>query len=672
MSQKEINIRVVSRKSKLALIQVGEVFSQLPEVKYHLVGIASFGDKHHDISLLDNPPADIFTRELDEALLQNEADIAVHSAKDLPFPLPEGLEIIALTAAEDHSDSLVSKRKQTLNSLRSGSRVGTSSPVRKRELLALRPDLEIVSIRGTIEERIAQVENGVIDALIVATCALNRLGLQSVIAQKLPFETHPLQGHLAIVAASDNPDLLVLKSIFQKHDSRLNYGKVILAGFGPGNPDLMTIASLNALKSADVICYDDLTNKDFLQSYSAEKIYVGKRKDLHSYEQHQINRLLLDLAREGKRVVRLKGGDPMVFAHGGEESSFLRNHFVKVEIIPGVSTALALASLTQVPLTHRGISSSVSFISGHKNTVKLPDTDTVVVYMGGSNIRAIATNAIASGRNPQTPVLLVYNVSLPDQQSFRFTLQELSENDIQLPTPVIGMIGDVVNLYAEQPKTSVKPAILVTGTQIEHFEKLGNVVHQPLIEITKIENNLNLNHAIDQIASFDWIIFTSRYAVQFFFDDLHNKGLDSRSLAGLNIASVGKVTSDALLEKGIIPDLQPEDESSRGLLQEFKVREICPANVLLPRSDIGLTILPEGLKSMGWKVTVVPVYKNALPADLHPVDLKNIDQIVFSSPSCVTNFIELYGHFPENKEFIFRGKETEKRFIQLKKDLQTA
>ena len=671
MNQKDINIRVVSRKSKLALIQVGEVFSQLPDVKYHLVGISSFGDKHHEISLLENPPADIFTRELDEALLQNEADIAIHSAKDLPSPLPEGLELIALTTADDSSDSLVSKRKQTLETLKPGARVGTSSPVRRRELLALRPDLEVVSIRGTIEERIAQVDNGFIDALIVATCALNRLGLQGRIAQKLPFETHPLQGHLAIVTSSNNHHISRLKSIFAQHDSRPQYGKVILAGFGPGNPDLITVASLNALKSAEVICYDDLTNKDFLQQFDAEKIYVGKRKDVHSYEQDQINRLLLDLARQGKLVVRLKGGDPMVFAHGGEESSYLRNHFVHVEVIPGISTGLALASLTQVPLTHRGLSSSVSFISGHKNTVKLPDTDTVVVYMGGSNIKSIAANAIASGRNPETPVLMVYNVSLPGQQSFRFTLKELSENDFKLPTPVIGIIGDVVNLYIEPPKTPLNPVILVTGTQKEYFEKMGKVIHQPLIQITKMDENFLLDNALEQIASFDWIIFTSRYAVQFFFENLYRKGLDTRSLAGIHIASVGKVTSDALLEKGIIPDLQPEDESSHGLLNEFKKNDISPANVLLPRSDIGLTILPEGLKAMGWEVKVIPIYKNALPGNLQALDLQNVDQIVFSSPSCVTNFLKLYGAFPQNKAFIFRGKETEKRYLKLQKDSQT-
>jgi uroporphyrinogen III methyltransferase/synthase len=125
------------------------------------------------------------------------------------------------------------------------------------------------------------------------------------------------------------------------------------------------------------------------------------------------------------------------------------------------------------------------------------------------------------------------------------------------------------------------------------------------------------------------------------------------------------------MEKGIIPDLQPEDESSHGLLNLFQMSDITPSNVLLPRSDIGLTILPEGLKSMGWEVKVIPVYKNALPANLQTLDLKNVDQIVFSSPSCVTNFLKLYGAFPENKEFIFRGKETEKRYLKLQNDFQT-
>ena len=206
-----------SRQSPLALLQVQEVFGLFPEINYELIKLESFGDKNKQISLLDNPPADIFTRELDEAILNGTADLAIHSAKDLPYPLPQGVEVIALFEAFDQSDSLVSRNNLTLETLAAGARIGTSSPTRKKELLSLRPDVEVVSIRGTIEERIAQVDSGFIDALIVATCALKRLGLEKRIAEILPFETHPLQGNLAITAKAGRDDL---KALFvERHSS---------------------------------------------------------------------------------------------------------------------------------------------------------------------------------------------------------------------------------------------------------------------------------------------------------------------------------------------------------------------------------------------------------------------------------------------------------------------
>ena len=207
-------IKVVARSSRLSLIQVNEVFSKLPNVPYTIIPVKSFGDKHLDISLLNGQaPDDMFTRELDEVLLRADADVAIHSAKDLPAHLHPQIEVIALYEATDQTDSLVSRDNLTLNQLPSNSRIGTSSPLRKKELLALRPDVQVVGIRGTIEERVAQVRNGQYDAAIVATCALKRLDMQNEIAQILPFSTHPMQGRLAVTALKNRPEL---KRIFNK------------------------------------------------------------------------------------------------------------------------------------------------------------------------------------------------------------------------------------------------------------------------------------------------------------------------------------------------------------------------------------------------------------------------------------------------------------------------
>ena len=236
-----------------------------------------------------------------------------------------------------------------------------------------------------------------------------------------------------------------IKAIFSPFDLRAGYGKVTLVGFGPGNPDLLTIGGDKALSCADIIFHDNLIDKDFLEKYRAEKVYVGKRKDKHSYQQDEINEMVYQAAIAGKTVVRLKGGDPMIFAHGREELDFLQSRFVEVEIIPGISSAIALSSYTHIPLTHRGISSSVAFVTGHSaKDIQIPDADTLVYYMAGSNISNIAKKLIKSGRSPDTPVALIHNVSLPDQKTFFSSLKELQYSIIKYPTPIIVVIGDVV------------------------------------------------------------------------------------------------------------------------------------------------------------------------------------------------------------------------------------
>lgn len=644
----------------MALIQVKETFALYPELRYELIAVSSFGDRRKDISLLDNPPADIFTRELDSAILNGEADVAVHSAKDLPFPLPEGLQVLALLKEFDQTDALVSRGNLTLSSLPEGAKVGTSSPVRRRELLALRPDLSVVSIRGTIEERIAQVDSGSVDALIVATCALKRLGLAARIAEILPFETHPLQGLLAVVGAADRDDL---KQIFAPNDVRKEYGRVTLVGFGPGSPDLLTIGGERAIAQADTIFYDDLLDKNFLKKYRAKLVYVGKRKDRHSANQDQINRLLLDEAKRGKTVVRLKGGDPMVFAHGGEEVLYLKSNFVQVSVIPGVSTGLAVASLTQVPLTHRGIASSVAFVSGQAAQVKLPDTDTLVCYMAGYNITSIAAKAISEGRNPDTPVMLVSEVSAPGQREFFYTLDSLSRETEPFPTPIIVVIGDVVGLHLPKQK---EPLYLHTGSEPATNAQASGVVSQPLIELVALADNGAVWAEIERLDTYDWLIFTSRYAVQFFFEAMRQTGKDARLLFGLKIASIGAVTTNTLLQHGIVPDLQPAEDTSYGLIDAFRAAEIKPGRVLIPRSELALPIIPEGLKNLGWDVTALITYRNQMPCDLTPLDLAPFDGVVFSSPSCVDNFVKLYGELPADKELIARGRVTQERIDALK------
>ena len=226
-----------------------------------------------------------------------------------------------------------------------------------------------------------------------------------------------------------------------------NIGKVWLVGFGPGDPELLTMKGLKILKKADIIFYDDLLNKEYLLKFKAEKIYVGKRKGRHSHEQDSINQMLYEAACDGKKVVRLKGGDPMLFAHGGEEIEFLRSRSIRVEVVPGVTAALAASAFAKVPLTHRGLATCVTFATGHSDkNIVVPNSGTLVYYMGASNLGLIAKKVISKGWKAETPVLLVYNVSGEDQKEFFTTLQEIVDELQTYKTPLIIIIGEVVGL----------------------------------------------------------------------------------------------------------------------------------------------------------------------------------------------------------------------------------
>lgn len=655
MEQPTIN--VITRNSPLALLQVEELFSAVPMLPYRVIATASYGDKHPEISLLESSIEDLFTRELDFALLRGEADVAVHAAKDLPYPLPAGLELYCLTKAADKSDSLVSRGGLTLAELPAGSRIGTSSKTRKEALLQLRQDLEIVSIRGTIEERIAQVDNGAVDAFIVATCALMRLGLTHRMAQKLPFRTAALQGNLALVGCRKRPEL---KALFAEQDIRKGFGSVTLVGFGPGDPGLLTLAGDSALAAADLIFHDALVDRPYLDKYSAEKWDVGKRKGSHSYRQDEINELLYQAAVRGKKVVRLKGGDPLVFAHGREEIDYLKSRFIPVSVIPGISAGIALGAYTQIPLTHRGIASSYAFVTGHEEPLQTPSADTLIYYMGGANIPAIANALISRGRRREMPAALVYNLSRPDQRIFYSTLEELRHTRIKYPTPILMLVGEVVAL---ENGAGIAP-VLATGTTAVADEACREqITHTPLIEISKRSGSVDEMSQLP-LGSYDWILFTSRYGVRFFFEILDQMGVDIRQLGQARIASVGPVTSAELIHYRLRPDLESPTESADGLVDFFHREGISGNEILLPRSSSGLPDLLQGLEQLGNRVTDLALYENRVKSDAIRVDLSLYEKIRFSSPSGVAAFKAIYGELPAGIPLVAKGARTSYKLKQ--------
>lgn len=697
-------IRVIARGSRLSRLQVEEVFKNFPELAYEIKYLESYGDKNQQISLLNGEaPADIFTRELDDAIRQGDADIAIHSAKDLPYPLPEDIEVIALFPAFDTTDSLVSRGHKKLAELPAGSIIGTSSPLRKKGLNELRPDLTIKGIRGCIEERVQQVKDGKYDAAIVATCALKRLGMEDEIAEVLPFPTHPLQGFLAITGkkGSDLKQAFASKSILDKQ------GSVSLVGFGPGDPDLLTIKAAKAINAADIIFYDDLIDDSYLADKKAEKIYVGKRAGYHHKEQADINRLLLDAAREGKNVVRLKGGDPMIFAHGSEEIEYLESNLIKVNVIPGITTASALAASQKISLTHRDFSSSVALVSGHTPQPVTPDAETLVYYMGAKQLQTIATQLIdKEGWAFNTPVLLTYNVSRPDEQTFETTLWNLRNGEMQnLPTPLIALIGNVAGLKHHQA-SDIKPT-LYTGTLPAIEKRKADYTYTPLIEIsyhpsyfTKIlEDNYCKQYdgkCFTKYCEWDesqalYYIFTSQYGVEATLEDYD---LIFKEQEKHVFISIGDTTTEALHKAGVKNVIQVEQDNRYGVIEWFKKeKEKLDAArpqyehsfelfekmdldnydheladfvyryenrlVFYPHSSLSPEDIPLALQELGFDVLSAIVYNNELPKNPRRVNLNHFKRIVFTSPSTIDNFIKLYGKLPENTEFITRGPITQ-------------
>lgn len=698
-------IKVIARGSRLSRLQVEEVFKNFPELAYEIKYLESYGDKNQQISLLNGEaPADIFTRELDDAIRQGDADIAIHSAKDLPYPLPEDIEVIALFPAFDTTDSLVSRDHKKLAELPVGSIIGTSSPLRKKGLNELRPDLTIKGIRGCIEERVQQVKDGKYDAAIVATCALKRLGMEDEIAEVLPFPTHPLQGFLAVTAKKGSHDL---KQAFASKSILNKQGSVSLVGFGPGDPELLTIKAAKAIDAADIIFYDDLIDDSYLADKKAEKIYVGKRAGYHHKEQADINRLLLDAAREGKNVVRLKGGDPMIFAHGSEEIEYLESNLIKVNVIPGITTASALAASQKISLTHRDFSSSVALVSGHTPQPVTPDAETLVYYMGAKQLQTIATQLIdKEGWAFNTPVLLTYNVSRPDEQTFETTLWNLRNGEmLNLPTPLIALIGYVAGLKHHQA-SDIKPT-LYTGTLPAIEKRKADYTYTPLIEINYYPNYLTTWLDDNYCKLYDgesfteycewnesqalYYIFTSQYGVHAtleYDDDL----LDNQEERV--IISIGDTTTEALHKAGVKDVIQVEKDNRYGVIEWFKKeKERLDAArpqyehsyelfekmdldnydheladfvyryenrlVFYPHSSLSPEDIPLALQELGFNVLSAVVYNNELPKNPRRVNLNHFKRIVFTSPSTIDNFIKLYGKLPENTEFITRGPITQ-------------
>ena len=449
-------------------------------------------------------------------------------------------------------------------------------------------------------------------------------------------------------------------------------GIVYLIGAGPGDAGLLTIKGAECIKKAEVVVYDYLADKKLL-SYArdnAELIYVGKQANHHTMKQEEINQLLVNKAKEGKVVARLKGGDPFVFGRGGEEALALRENGLSFEVVPGVTSAIAAAAYAGIPVTHRKIAASFAVITGHEDPTREESginwknlavgIDTLVFLMGVSNLPYITKQLVENGRDPKTPAALVrWGTKL--QQEVLTTTVENAAADVKkygLKPPAVFIVGNVVALRDSlkwfDNKILFGKNVLITRAREQaskltaELENMGaGCIEAPVIKIGPPDDGFaGLDKSIEDIAKYSWIIFTSTNGAEKFFDRLYYKNRDIRALGGARIAAIGQSTAQKLLTYGIKADIVPKEFFAEGLLEKIQPFVDADSNILIPRAKEARTVLPDALRSIGAKVDVVQCYKT-IAADCDYSDViaklenREIDVVTFTSSSTVTNLLSL-------------------------------
>lgn len=450
-------------------------------------------------------------------------------------------------------------------------------------------------------------------------------------------------------------------------------GTVYLVGAGPGDIELATLKCRRLIAECDVLVYDYLANPEMVSwaSEDAEKIYVGKKGGDHTVPQDKINEIIVEKAKSGANVVRLKGGDPFVFGRGGEEGQELRAAGVRFEVVPGVTSGVAAPAYAGIPVTHREHCSQVTLLTGHDADGKeytqvqwdqlAQGSGTLCIYMGVKTLAKNAKSLIKGGRAANTPCALIEWGTHPRQRTLVSTLENIAADAERegFGPPCIFVVGTVVSLREElswfETRALFGKRVLVTraraqASDIQHkLRELGaEPVPFPTIEIRDPDNWDEIDGAIARLGDYDWVIWTSVNGVERFFRRLAEKKGDIRDLGSARLAAIGPATAQALTERGLRVEIVPREFDAEGLVAYFSEQGVTGKKVLIPRAKEAREVLPEELRKMGNEVLVAPVYQSVLPegggAQLREmIEEGGIDLVTFSSSSTVKNFFELVG-----------------------------
>ncbi|GAC1543134.1 MAG: uroporphyrinogen-III C-methyltransferase [Candidatus Velthaea sp.] len=446
-------------------------------------------------------------------------------------------------------------------------------------------------------------------------------------------------------------------------------GKVWLVGAGPGDPGLLTMKGARALGQCDVLVYDYLASTAIvnLAPPDCEKIYVGKKAGAHTLTQDEITALIVKLGLEGRRVVRLKGGDVFVFARGGEEAQALHAAGVPFEIVPGITSAIAAPAYAGIPITHRDHNTSFSISTGHENPLKgyssldyeklANPKQTVVFLMAMGNLAAIVAELKKHGMPGDKPVAIVREGTKPTQETLVATLDTIvaEVERTRFAAPAIVVIGDVVNeretirwfdngpLFGKRVLVT-RPAVQADDFAARLWELGAEPIVAPTIAIGPPDDPAPTNESIERVREYGWAVFTSRNGVDAFFDRLSERGRDARALGDARVAAIGPKTAEALAQHGVRVDFMPDsfvnEAVAEGLLQRTQPGD----RVLLFRAQEARDVVPEALRAAGRTLDDVAAYKTRTVLDPNFAEkVAHADIVTFTSSSTVAGFIENIG-----------------------------
>ncbi len=448
-------------------------------------------------------------------------------------------------------------------------------------------------------------------------------------------------------------------------------GTVVLVGAGPGDPGLLTVKGKSWLQRANVVVYDQLANSKLLRyaPKNAERLFAGKSSGKVTFQQDEMNRLLIDKARQGKTVVRLKGGDPFIFGRGGEEAQALKQAGVPFVIVPGVTSPIGVSAYAGIPLTHRDCASSVSIITGitgpsdpdeiRINWEKIAErSGTLVFLMGARKLPEIVANLTRYGKNPETPVAVIQWGTTPWQKTWTGKLNTIVEiaTREKIKPPALTIIGEVVDLkesidwFESYPLFGKSVVVTRPEDQSQEFLELladrgAAPIAYPVIETVAPDDWSPLDRVLEGLAEYDGLIFTSVNGVRYFRDRLYSQGYDIRELKGVRLYAIGTKTAAAVELWGIRVDVVPEKFVAESLLDSMGEENVKGKRFLLPRAKVARETLPEELRARGAVVDVVPAYQT-LPPKNRETDLAEriregrVDVVTFTSSSTVTEFVK--------------------------------